>query len=105
MTQSESKSLVTHVLAGRVKRDDLQRIAETYAKRPPDTAAKDVRDKFDRDFDEQVREFVATPFNPSDCPELAAEIAGIYQSRLAAHKADRRLQAVTAEVEKVPPKK
>jgi hypothetical protein len=97
--QSAARELLAHVLAARVKRDDLQRIADTYAKRPPDSAAKGVRDAFDRDFDEQVVEFLTTPFSPADCPELAAEIVGTYKSRLEPHKADRRLKAVTAEVE------
>lgn len=99
MGKSEARELLAHVLAGRVKRDDLQRVAEAYSKRPPATAAKETRDKFDRDLDEHVREFTRTPFSPNDCPELAAEIAGIYQSRLAPHKSDPRLKAVTDEVE------
>jgi hypothetical protein len=104
--QSAARDLLAQTLSGRVKRDDLQRVADTYAKRPPDSAAKDVRDKFNREFDDQVREFMRTPFRASDCPELAAEIIGIYQSKLAPHKADPRLKAVTVEVEQncTPPK-
>ena len=97
--QSTARDLLAHVLAGRVKRDDLQRIADTYAKRPPDSAAKEVREAFDRDLDDQVNEFLGTPFSPADCPELAAEIVGIYQSKLAPHIMDPRLKAVKDEVE------
>lgn len=105
MTQQEAKSLLAHMLAGRVKRDDLQRIADIYTKRPPDSAAKEVRDAFNRDLGEAVRDFLGTRFSPDDCPELAAEIVGIFKSRLEPHKADPRLKAVAEEVEISRPRK
>jgi hypothetical protein len=99
LTTPEAQALFDKVVAGRLKRNDLNRVAASYDARPPATALPAAQAEFDREFRARVDDFLRTPFSPADCPELAQEMAAIYRARLEPRKADPRLKAVTAEIE------
>jgi hypothetical protein len=96
-TRSEAKDLIVKMRNGLKKRGDLARLIALYERRPGNTAAKELKEKFDQELTELSAQYCGIAFDPAACPELAEEIEKMYKAKLEPAKEDPRLKEVVAE--------
>jgi hypothetical protein len=100
-TAEAAKELIAKVRSATKKQDDLNAIVARYEKRPGADAAKEDRDKFDREFKDLADQFCRTPCDAKSCPEQADEIVKTYKARLEPHRQDPLLKEIAADIEKM----
>lgn len=93
-----TRTLITVVRNGTQKRDALEKLIAKYEQRPANTANAETKEQFEMDWKDAVQHFTTIPFDAANCPEIAEEIARLYQAKVVAAKEDPRMKTVLVDI-------